>query len=101
MACSAALFAHTYQSENLGTVMLIFYMSCNLIIKCMDFNIAGTMNAGMGFTQARTLLASMNIPGISQSAFKVREWEAGPATEKVAKDSCDAALDMEKSLCAE
>ena len=81
--------------------MFIFYMSCNFIIKCMDFIISGTINAGMGFTQARTLLASMNIPGITQSAFKVREREAGQATEKVAKDSCDTALDMEKSLCAE
>lgn len=38
----------------------------------------------------------MNIPPVSQRTLKAREREVGPVIEKVAKGSCEEAVEVEK-----
>ena len=41
-------------------------------------------------------MTSINIPPVSESTFKTREREVGPAIEEVAKASCEEAMEVEK-----
>ncbi|KAJ7388264.1 hypothetical protein OS493_038886, partial [Desmophyllum pertusum] len=54
------------------------------------------LHAGIGPTHANALLTSINLPAIGQNTLKAREREVGPAIEKVARKSCEDALEVEK-----
>lgn len=56
----------------------------------------GMLHAGIGPSHVNALLTSINIPPVSQSTFKAREREVGPAIEEVAKASCEEAMEVEK-----
>lgn len=56
------------------------------------------LHAGIGPCHVNALLTSINIPPVSQSTFKAREREVGPAIEEVAKTSCKEAMEVEKEF---
>ena len=56
----------------------------------------GMLHAGIGPSHVNALLTSINIPPVSQSTFKAREREVGPAIEELAKASCEEAMEVEK-----
>ena len=56
------------------------------------------IHAGIGPTHVNALLTSMDIPPVSEGTLNRRRAEAGPAIEKVAKDSCHEALEQEKQM---
>lgn len=58
----------------------------------------GAVNAGIGCTALKKLLACLNIPSISGNLFKRYEREIGPAIEESAKDSCRRAAKEERKL---
>lgn len=56
------------------------------------------LHAGIGPSHVNALLTSINIPPVSQSTFKARERDVGPAIEEVAKTSCKEAMEVEKEF---
>ena len=56
------------------------------------------LHAGIGPSHVNALLTSINIPPVSQSTFKAREREVGPAIEEVAKALCKEAMEVEKEF---
>ena len=58
------------------------------------------LHAVIGPSHVNTLLTSINIPPISQSTFKAREREVGPAIEEIANASCTCkeAMKVEKEF---
>lgn len=57
---------------------------------------AGMLHAGIGPSHVNALLTSINKPPVSQSTFKAREREVGPAIKEAAKASCEEAMEVEK-----
>ena len=55
------------------------------------------LHAGIGPTHVNSLLTSINLPAVSENTLKAREREIGPVIERVAKESCGKALEVEKS----
>ena len=58
----------------------------------------GCLHAGIGQTHLNNLLATANIPGLTNNTFKHQEREVRVAIEKVAKKSCKQALNDEKVI---
>jgi len=58
------------------------------------------INAGVGEAQIGSILAELNLPGISKVTLKKREREIGPTFEQVAEMSCDVAIQQEVDLVA-
>ena len=58
------------------------------------------LNAGIGEKQISAILAKINLPGLSRTTSKVREWEIWPAIETVAESSCDRAIRDEIKMTA-
>lgn len=56
------------------------------------------INTGLGETQINSLLAALNIPGLSQRHLKKREREIGEKIAEFAQETCDDALDEETEL---
>ena len=54
------------------------------------------LHAGIGPSHVNALLTSINTPPVSQSTFKAREREVGPAIKEAAKASCEEAMEVEK-----
>ena len=54
------------------------------------------LHTGIGETHMREILSVMDIPAMSRSPWKTREWEAGKAVESIAQQSCIATIDKEK-----
>ena len=61
------------------------------------FQSLGMLHAGIGPTHVNAILTSMNVPAVSESTLRSREWEVGPVIENVGKISCLEALEREKS----
>lgn len=59
------------------------------------------MESGVGFTNVNKLLACMNIPTIDFKTYKRYEEEVGKTTEKLAKQSCEDATELERKLTLE
>lgn len=69
--------------------------------KSFDINsriVLGCLHAGIGQTHINNLLATTNIPGLTNNTFKHREREVGLAVEKVAKKSCKQVINDEKII---
>ena len=69
--------------------------------KSFDINsriVLGCLHAGIGQTHLNNLLATANIPGLTNNTFKHQEREVRVAIEKVAKKSCKQALNDEKVI---
>ncbi len=69
--------------------------------KSFDTNsrvVLGCLHAGIGQTHINNLLATANIPGLTNNTFKYREREVGVAIEKVAKTSCKQVINDEKMI---
>ena len=65
----------------------------------MNRKAAATMlNAGMSQVQVKRFTACMEIPPVNISTLKRNERKIGPVIEEVAKLSCNAAIEVEKSL---
>ena len=47
-------------------------------------------------THVNAILTSMNVPAVSESTLRSREWEVGPVIENVGKISCLEALERKK-----
>lgn len=56
------------------------------------------LHAGIGPTHVNGFLACLGIPGIHQKTIKRMERIIGPIVEKKARESCDRACALEKSL---
>lgn len=56
------------------------------------------MHAGIGWTHLNKILSCLNIPTINFKTYKKHEEEIGPLLEKVAKESCEAATQLERNL---
>ena len=54
-------------------------------------------HAGIGRSHVNSLLTSINLPAVAENTLKAREREIGPVIEKVAKESCETALQVEKT----
>ena len=52
----------------------------------------------MGNTHLNNLMSAMNIPTMNHRLFKRREREAGNDVEKVARESCEMNLNLEKQV---
>ena len=52
-------------------------------------------HAGIGDETIEKIFAVLNIPFISHTSLKVQERKVGPAIEKIARDSCNIALEHE------
>lgn len=59
---------------------------------------AGMINGGFGESHVNSLLAVLNIPGISKRGLKEREREIGSTLDKMAEDSCREYLQEEAKL---
>ena len=57
----------------------------------------GMLHAGIGPSHVNSLLTSINLPAVAENTFKAREREIGPVIERLAKESCGKALEVEKS----
>lgn len=55
------------------------------------------LHAGIGPSHVNSLLTSINLPAVAENTLKAREREIGPVIEKVAKESCETALQVEKT----
>jgi hypothetical protein len=69
--------------------------------KSFDINsciVLGCLHAGIGQTHINNLLATTNIPGLTNNTFKHRGREVGLAVEKVAKKSCKQVINDEKII---
>ena len=55
------------------------------------------LHARIGPTHVNSLLTSINLPAVAENTLKAREREIGPVIERVAKESCEKALEVEKS----
>lgn len=60
--------------------------------------IAGVVHSGIGPAHLNKVLACANIPTIDFRTYKRYENEVGPATERVAKESCSEATPLEREL---
>ncbi|XP_044579447.1 uncharacterized protein LOC123261733 isoform X2 [Cotesia glomerata] len=58
----------------------------------------GLLASGMGVSQLNTILASLNVPTLYHTLFKRYEREVGVMIEKVAHDSCQKNLQIEKAM---
>ena len=58
--------------------------------------VLGSLHAGMGNTHLNNLVSAMNIPTMNHRLFKRREREAGNDVDKVARESCEMNLNLEK-----
>lgn len=56
------------------------------------------INGGFGESLVNSLLAVLNIPGISKSGLKERESEIGSTLDKMAENSCREYLKEEDKL---
>lgn len=56
------------------------------------------INGGFGESLVNSLLAVLNIPGISKSGLKEREREIGSTLDKMAENSCREYLKEEAKL---
>ena len=97
------------QKYVLGSVVTIHCKRCNKNIKVkssrshktgkqgietFDVNSSlaiGMLDTGNGGTRVRSLLSELEIPAGSHKTLKMRKWECGYATEKVAEASCTRA----------
>ena len=55
------------------------------------------LHAGIGPSHVNSLLTSINLPAVAENTLKAREREIGPVIEKVAQESCETALQVEKT----
>ncbi|XP_058803404.1 uncharacterized protein LOC131671175 [Phymastichus coffea] len=62
---------------------------------------SGLMDSGIGFTNFNKLSATLNIPQIDFKTYKRYEEEVGTATERLAKQSCEKATELERKLMLE
>ena len=69
-------------------------VSCNLQNCCP---LIGMLHAGIGPSHVNSLLTSINLPAVAENTLKAREREIGPVIEKVAKESCETALQVDKT----
>ena len=60
--------------------------------------VLGSLHAGMGNTHLNNLMSAMNMPTMNHRLFKRREREVGNDVEKVARESCEMNLNLEKKL---
>lgn len=56
------------------------------------------INGGVGEPLVNSLLAVLNIPGLSKRSLKEREREIGSTLDKMAEDSCREYLQEEAKL---
>jgi len=56
------------------------------------------INCGIGETQANSLLATLNIPGICSKSLKKREREVDVVLRSIAEQSCQRTLQEEATL---
>lgn len=56
------------------------------------------INGGFGEPLVNSLLAVLNIPGLSKRSLKEREREIGSTLDKMAEDSCREYLQEEAKL---
>lgn len=59
---------------------------------------SGMINGGFGEPLVNSLLAVLNIPGLSKRSLKEREREIGSTLDKMAEDSCREYLQEEAKL---
>jgi len=55
------------------------------------------LHVGIGPSHVNSLLTSINRPAIAENTLKARKREIGPVIEKVARESCETALQVEKT----
>lgn len=58
--------------------------------------VLGFLHIGVGQTQLKNFLATLNTPTMNSQLFKIREREIANSIKKVAKASCDVYLEQEK-----
>ena len=59
---------------------------------------AGMVHAGMTFKEVERFACNLEIPPPAETTLKRREWEIGPAIEKVGNATCKAAAALENEL---
>lgn len=52
----------------------------------------------MGYDHLCTFISGINMPVMSKNTYKESEDDIGPVLEKVAKESCEKALEEERQL---
>ena len=55
------------------------------------------LHAGIGPSHVNSLLTTINLPAVAENTLKARERKIGPVIGKVAKESCETALQLEKT----
>lgn len=55
------------------------------------------LHAGIGPNYMNSLLTSSNLPAVAKNTLKARERKIGPVIGKVVKESCETALQLEKT----
>lgn len=58
----------------------------------------GMINGGFGEAHVNSLLAVLNIPGISKRGLKEREREIGSTLDQMAEDSCRESFQREAKV---
>lgn len=71
------------------------------LLICNLMRFLAMINGGLGETQVNGLLASLNIPTITQKSLKEREREVGSQLELMAEESCRQHLrkEIEMYIC--